>query len=274
MTDKSDWQGQTGENWAEEWRRTDRSFGHLTEELLARTRSFAFRRVLDIGCGAGELSLAIARGRQEVTVTGVDVSSRLIDVAKERGRRLANVSFTLADAAEWQGAPDEAPDLLVSRHGVMFFDNPSAAFAHLAEQSASGAGLLFSCFRTLAENPVFTEVVRLLPEEPEPGDPHAPGPFAFADPARVDGILADAGWTQFAATPFDFPMIIGAGEDPVEDAVGYFSRIGPAARAASELDLNARQRFFDRVRNLAERHLHGNIVALPAAAWIVTARKG
>ena len=58
-----DWQGRTGESWAAEWKRTDRSFGGLTERLLARTREFPLRDVVDIGCGAGELSVAVARGR-------------------------------------------------------------------------------------------------------------------------------------------------------------------------------------------------------------------
>ena len=273
MANKDDWKGQVGAAWAEEWRRTDRSFGQLTEELLGKMRGFSFSHVLDIGCGAGELSLATARGRPDVTVSGIDIAPRLVAVAKERGAHLPNASFAVADASVWRSDPADAPDLLSSRHGVMFFDNPPAAFANLSAQSAPGAGMLFSCFRTLAEDSVFTEVTRLLPEPPEPGDPQAPGPFAFADPSRVEGILKEAGWSQFSATPFDYPMIVGTGVDPVEDAVNYFSRIGPAARLASVLEFGARERFFDRVRRLAERHLHGNIVALPAAAWIVTARK-
>ncbi|WP_340588029.1 class I SAM-dependent methyltransferase [Erythrobacter alti] len=273
MIESSEWQGKTGDSWAQEWRRTDRSFGQLTEELLARTRGFSFSRVLDVGCGAGELSLAIARGRHDATVTGIDISPRLIEVAKERGSRLPNAIFKLADASKWHCDPATAPDFIVSRHGVMFFDDPVAAFGHLSSQSAKGAGMLFSCFRELQQNPVFTEILRLLPELPENGDPHAPGPFAFADIVRVEQLLLDGGWEQFTAAPFDFPMIVGSGEDAIEDTVSYFSRIGPAARIAAELDLDARERFFDRVRTLAERHMHGNIVAFPAATWIVTARK-
>lgn len=273
MTDKSDWQGKTGDTWAQEWRRTDRSFSHLTEQLLAKTRGFAFDRVLDIGCGAGELSLAIARGRPEVRVVGVDVSPDLIAAAKERGAHRANASFELADAADWQCGPDAAPELLVSRHGVMFFDDPPAAFANLAQQAADGASLLFSCFQAQSKNAVFAEIIRLLPEAQAAPDPDAPGPFAFADSTRVETILTHGGWHQMQMTPIDFPMIVGAGENAIEDAVAYFSRIGPAARAMADFDTGARTRFLDRVRTLAERYCTGNIVALPAAAWVVTARK-
>ena len=273
MTDANEWLGRTGQSWAEQWRRTDRSFGPLTEHLLARTRGFAFNSVLDIGCGAGELSLALARGRPHVAVTGLDIAPRLIEVARERGAHLPNAWFEAGDAAAWQPAPGFVPDLLVSRHGVMFFDDPVAAFRHLAAVAAPGAGLLFSCFRDRTENPFFTEAARLLPSPEEPPPPGAPGPFAFADWKRVTDILESAGWSQIAFEPFDFAMIAGGGEDPVADAVEYFSVIGPAARAASELMPDQRARFLDRLRELARRNVYDGLVSLRAAVWIVTARK-
>ena len=274
MTDASEWQGRTGASWAAEWRRTDRSFAPLTERLLARSRAFAFAAALDVGCGAGELSLALARGRPQARVVGVDISPQLVATAQERGANLPNVAFVVADAATWQPDQDFAPDLLVSRHGVMFFDDPVAAFAHLAGLAAPGAGLLFSCFRAPAENPFFSEVGRLLPDAGPPADPRAPGPFAFADRGYVGGLLSRAGWAAVAFEPFDLAMVAGAGADPVADAVDFFSTIGPAARAASEMTPDARERLRDGIRAVAERHLHGGLVALRAATWIVTARKG
>jgi SAM-dependent methyltransferase len=273
MTGANEWQGRVGESWAGQWRRTDRSFAPLTERLLLRSREFAFTSALDIGCGAGELSLAIARGRPQCRVLGVDISPDLVGVAHERGANLANVSFEVGDAAAWRPAPGFAPELLVSRHGVMFFDDPRGAFAHLAQIAAPGAALMFSCFRQPAQNPFFTDVARLLPEPPAPADPHAPGPFAFADPAHVEAILTDAGWQGVVFDPFDLAMVVGAGANPVEDAVGYFSTIGPAARAAADLPPDARERLLEGVRNLARRHALDGMVALRAATWIVSARK-
>ena len=273
MTDANEWIGRTGQSWAEQWRRTDRSFGPLTEHLLMRTREFAFGSVLDLGCGAGELSVALARGRSHITVTGIDISPQLIEVALERATNHANLVFEVADAAQWRPEHAFAPDLLVSRHGVMFFDDPGAAFTHLADIAAPGAGLMFSCFRERGENPFFTEVGRLLPNPEPPPPPGAPGPFAFADPSHVLTLLEAAGWTDIAFEPFDFAMIAGGGDQPVADAVEYFGAIGPAARAASELTPEERSRFLDRLRELARRNLYEGIVSLRAAAWIVTARK-
>lgn len=273
MTDAGEWQGRVGESWAAEWRRTDRAFGPLTERLLQRSRDYAYSRVLDIGCGAGELSLALGRARRQARVTGIDISPQLIAVAARRAANLGNAAFELADAALWQPEEGKAPDLLVSRHGVMFFADPAAAFGHLAAAAAPRAALLFSCFRERAENPFFTEPARQLPHpEPLPAA-DAPGPFAFADPARVESILLEGGWREIEFAPYDFPMIIGVGDDPVADAVAYLTVIGPAARAARELGSDERERFVERLRGLAERNRHEGIVSLRAAAWIVTARK-
>lgn len=268
----SEWQGRTGESWATEWRRTDRSFAAITERLLQAFRDIPAREVLDVGCGAGELSLAVARARPDAQVTGVDISPALVETARERAAHLPNARFFLADAAVWR--PSGArPDLVVSRHGVMFFDDPVAAFANLAGGAAPGCRLAFSCFRAPGLNPFFTDVGRLLPPPAIPADPHAPGPFAFADPARVEAILAQAGWHDIACEPFDCAMVVGAGDYPVEDAMAYFHTIGPAGRARADLPETEYAVFRERLRALVESRRDGGIVAFGAAIWIVTALK-
>lgn len=271
--DKSEWEGPSGDSWAAQWKRTDRSFAVLTERLLSRLRGQSFGQVLDVGCGAGELSLAIARGRPDARVIGVDVSSALVATARERASNLPNVAFDLADAAEWQAPAGFSAQLVISRHGVMFFADPPAAFANLARAADSGAQLLFSCFRDPVENPFFTEVARLLPDAPPPPPADAPGPFGFARRERIAQVLEAGGWEAVAIDAYDFPMVAGAGEDAVEEAMAYFTTIGPAARAARELAPAVRDAFLDRLRQLCESNRHEGVVSLPAAGWIVSARK-
>ena len=269
-----EWLGRTGDSWAAEWRRTDRSFTMLTERLLQRTREFEFEWALDVGCGAGELSLAIARGQPQCKVTGVDISPQLVATARDRAADHLNVTFEIADAASWRPNEKSTPDLIVSRHGVMFFANPVTAFGNLHALAAQRAGLLFSCFRAWDENPAFTEVARLLPTPVPPPDPDVPGPFAFGDRARVEDILIRAGWSNIAFERYDFGLIVGGGDDAVEDTVRYFATIGPAARALREMDDSARNCFSDKLRELALSNLHEGIVSLPAATWIVSAHRG
>ncbi len=271
--EKKEWQGAGGETWAREWRRTDRSFAAVTEKLLRATRNFSFDTVLDVGCGAGELSLAVARGRPNCRVLGVDVSPALIEAAQVRGPSHRNLSFELGDAGEWSPPAGFLPQLLISRHGVMFFEDPPAAFSNLARIAADYAHILFSCFRSREENPFYAEIARLLPEPPSPPPPASPGPFAFADKQRIREILTAGGWCDIVIESFDFAMITGTGDDAIEDTVDYFSCIGPAAAIAREMDEGTRCEFFDKIRNMARNYLSNGIVALPAAGWIVAARK-
>ena len=274
MTDKAAWQGQTGAVWAKHFWRTDRSFTGLTDKLLGRASSRPISKVLDIGCGAGELSLALARGHAGAEVIGVDVSQDLVAVAQERGSHLANVSFECADAAEWI-RDGFAPDLMVSRHGVMFFANSTGAFAHLRGAAAPQARLVFSCFRHSEENPWAAKVLSFLPVDAEPTPvPGAPGPFAFADPRHVQSILSNAGWSDIAVEPVDFAYVVGAGDNAVEEAMLHFQLIGPAAKVLTGCNEEERARFKYRLRTYLENNADGSIVALKGAAWIVTANAG
>ncbi len=268
----AEWTGRVGSAWAEQWRRTDRSFGALTERLLDPAAIGAFRHALDIGCGAGELIGRLAQAHPTSRVTGIDISPELVAVARRRTAVLENVRFEESDAAFWRADSDARPDLLVSRHGVMFFQDPIAAFAHLRAQAAPGARLRFSCFRARADNGWASALASVLPVPAAPPDPAAPGPFAFADPALVTATLEAAGWREIACEAVDYAMIAGEGDHAVDEAVAYFQRIGPAARVIAELPEGERPAVRERLRACLASHHHGGLVSLPSAAWIVTAR--
>lgn len=271
--EKSEWEGQTGDNWAAMYNKTDRSLAPLTQRLLERIGEYPGDAVLDIGCGAGELSLAIARARPQATVVGVDLSPQLVATASKRAEQRANVTFENGDAAQWR-KEGFSPELLVSRHGVMFFPDPVAAFAHLRSQAGPGAALVFSCFRSPPENKWMVETAQMAPDAGEgpPPDPNAPGPFAFADPNRVESLLGDAGWSQVEFEPVDFAFVAGVGDDPVEDSMWLFTHVGPAARAVSGLQGDDKELALGRFREWAEAHRDGDVVAFSTSVWIVSAR--
>lgn len=271
MTGAYEWTGAVGTAWAEEWRRTDRSFGDLTPALLDGGEIGEFASALDIGCGAGKIACALARSRPNARVTGLDISQELIAVARMRGAGLANLAFEAGDAARWTARAGRRPDLLISRHGVMFFADPAAAFAHLRARSAPAARLRFSCFRAREDNGWVAAFESALPPPP-PADPGAPGPFAFADPGHVTAVLKAAGWRDLGFAQVDYAMIAGEGPDAADEALAYFQRIGPAARALRELPPAMRPSALERLREVIAAHDDGHRVAMPAAAWIVTAR--
>ena len=269
MTGALDWQGRVGQNWAAEWERTDRSFAALTPHLLAAISAEPGGRVVDIGCGAGELAIALAGVRPQAQVTGIDISEDLINTARKRAGGIAALALEVADASTWQSKAGPV-DLFVSRHGVMFFDHPPSAFSHLAKIAAPGARMVFSCFRAASENAWAAEIVKLLPPaKPVAPAAFAPGPFAFADPDHVR--LCLEGWRDLHFAPIDFVYVVGSGSNPVADALSFFSRIGPAAAAIRTLPDTARAAFERGFLALVKSRHVGGRVCFPAAAWLVSA---
>jgi SAM-dependent methyltransferase len=271
VSDPYSWKGKVGESWARDYARTDRSFAGLTAILVDRIRAMSPSRLLDIGCGAGETSIAIGRSNPKSDILGIDLSEPLVAVARRRGRPLKNVRFANADASSWR---DQAfvPDTLMSRHGVMFFDNPVKAFTNLNRASQRGAQLIFSCFRDRSENLWASEIGKLIDSRSAAVESTAPGPFAFADKCHVTRILAAAGWEKIAFEAIDWDYVAGDGSDSVYDAVGYFQRIGPAAAAVAELKGTERDALISGLADLATRHFRDGQVAFKAGAWIVTAQ--
>lgn len=269
MTSAFDWTGRVGQTWATEWERTDRSFAgltpHLDAAILAAAPAGPFRS-LDVGCGAGSTSLALARARADAQVMGVDLSPELVLVADRRGAGQANLAFRLGDATDVARTLAQL-DLLVSRHGVMFFGDPVAAFAGLRAASRPGAALVFSCFCDRSDNVWASDLVEQVTgvHSPVPTG-YAPGPFGFADPSVTAAILEHAGWTIGSHARVDFSYLAGEGVDPVADAAAFFRHIGPLAsmlqQAADPVALDAR------LKAVLERYRTGSTVAFPASAWI------
>lgn len=271
--DKSEWAGRVGDVWAGEQRRTDRTFEPVDEALVEAAVSavtgHAQPRILDVGCGAGTTSFSLAARLPDAAITGIDLSPALVAAATVRadelpGETLSRCRFEQADATTWSG--ETGFDLLVSRHGVMFFDDPVAAFAHLRTLAKDSGRLAFSCFRSSDENDWVAKFAHLMPGGP--AEPHAPGPFAFADRDRVAGILADAGWRDARAAALDFAYVAGAGDDPVADSSDFFQRIGPVSRAIRELDEAGRERLRTTLGEQVRAHHRNGVVSFPAAAWI------
>jgi len=264
------WNAEAGETWAAMQARLDRqiqSLGALAIEALAPA---AGERVIDVGCGCGQTTLALAQRLGPTgSVLGVDVSAPMLAVARARSGETAGVRFLQADAQTHVFEPGGA-DAVFSRFGVMFFADPIAAFANLRAAVSPGGRLAFVCWRPMELNLFMTvPLMAALPHltaPPAPPDPAAPGPFAFADATRVTGILARAGWSQISMAPHDEAIGGGTLEETVETAL----RIGPLGRVLREQPASA-PAARNAVRDALKPYVGERGVALPSASWIVTA---
>ena len=228
--------------------------------------------IIDIGCGCGQSSLALAACVAPTgSVLGIDLSKPMLEVARHRPRPAANlrVDFRQLDAQTGdigRGIFDAA----FSRFGVMFFSDPVAAFRNIRASLKRGGRLVFVCWRPLAENPwMLAPLQAALPFIPPvaPPDPTAPGPFAFADAGRVRSILSDAGFALVTTEPFDARN--GGGD--LEQSLKLALRLGPLGAALREHpELSGK--VAGAVRDLLSKYLTPGGVLVPSAVWIVRAQ--
>jgi SAM-dependent methyltransferase len=271
-TQQEYWNSRVGEEWARQADRTDKMFAALTQAAFEALKLQPGERVLDIGCGAGVTTLTAARQVGPTGhVSGVDLSRPLLDLGRQRAREAGfDVDFIEADAgaAPIAGAPFDAA---VSRFGVMFFDDPTAAFACIRQNLRAGGRIVFISWRSFAENIwTFAPLMALEPMLPAPlppPDTNLPGPFALSDASKIRAVLAAAGWEDVSIAPWDGPLLVGRN---AEEAAAYLLKIGPSARAIAEhnLDPTAAERLI--VQRLEQAQTHAGVM-LSAACWIVRA---
>ncbi|MGI8927555.1 MAG: class I SAM-dependent methyltransferase [Tepidiformaceae bacterium] len=188
------------EGFARSWPKRERFTTAITPALLEAAALRPGERVLEIGSGGGLAAIAAARAvAPGGDVTGFDLSAPLTKMASARAAEagLANARFVSGDAQV-----DELPagpfDVAISQFGVMFFEDPVAAFGNVRWRLRAGGRLAFACWQPAAANTWFPGSVVAPFQPPVPtmnlGDGPAPGPFAFGDEGRVRDILSAAGF--------------------------------------------------------------------------------
>lgn len=267
------WNGPGGQGWLAAYGRIERAIAPFSEVVLDAAAARPGERAIDVGCGTGATTAALAGavGAGDATgghVLGVDISQPLIEAA--RARQVANATFALGDAAV-QPFDARSVDLVFSRFGVMFFADPVAAFRNLRSALRPTGRLVFLCWRTPQENPWGLVPVRaaqpFLPPIPRPG-PEDPGQYSFGDRGRVSRILGEAGFGAPAFEPVDRPVWMGGS---VAEVVEGSSRFGPLARAFAEAAPAARQQAEAAIAQALEPHAGPDGVSLPGACWLVRA---
>jgi SAM-dependent methyltransferase len=274
----ANWNGQSGERWVAYQARLDAMLAVFGQAAIEAAAPATGEHVLDIGCGAGASSLALAaRVGAGGHVLGVDISEPLIGKARVLAPQDTPVLFQVADASSTE-LPEGAFDILFSRFGVMFFDDPTAAFANMRRALNPGARVAFVCWRGMAENdwvrlPI-AAIKDIVPPAPPP-DPEAPGPFSFGDQGRVARILTAAGFTNVAIAPLDASIPFGKGgtrDAAIDDAMEMTLKVGPLSRALADQPDDIRARASAAVRAAFAGRAGERSVMIDGAVWIVTAR--
>ena len=266
------WNGPMGAQWAANEARTERGLAPVLEALLAWSAPTQGQRIVDVGCGAGGTTLALAQAVGPTgEVIGLDVSAVILEAARARLANTHNARLELADALTWtlEGPP---ADLLFSRFGVMFFGNPVAAFANLRRALAPAGHFAFAAWAALADNPwidtPYQAALTVIPPPP-PADPDEPGQLAFGNPARVQRILHDAGFNPVCHRAFDFTMRYPA-DDLARTAAGL-ATMGQVGRLLRDRPDAERTRATEAIAAALAPLAQDAWIVLPARVWLFRA---
>jgi ubiquinone/menaquinone biosynthesis C-methylase UbiE len=270
-----DWAGEMGGRWLASLDRFEGMIAPIGAALLARADYRPGDRVLDLGCGGGATTRAIAEAvGPGGAAVGLDIAPMLVAAARERAAAEASrARFVCADAAT--ATLEEQPfDRLFSRFGSMFFADPVAAFVNLRRLLKPGARIDLAVWAHPRDNAWMMEVMGAVRRHVDipPAVPRAPGPFAFEDLAYLEEVLNGAGFSGIEATAYQGLQAVGGpGAAPGEAAdfvlasmaVGrVLDAAGPDVRGAALADL---------VATFTRHHRPGEGVMLAAKAWLVTA---
>lgn len=265
------WNGVAGRAWVEAQELVDRIFKSFEDLLAESATAVPGGRVLDVGCGTGGTTLAAARRlAAKGRCTGIDISGPMIEAARARAERERIPATFIQDDAQVHAFERASFDVVISRFGVMFFEDFVRAFANLRTAARDGAAMRLIVWRGAAENPFMTTAERaaapLLPNLParRPGEP---GQFAFADRHHVERILSTSGWGEIDLRPIDSVCTI-----PERELVPYVSRFGPVGRTLARVAEDTRKRVIETVRPAFDSFVHGDEVRFVAACWDVNAR--
>ena len=263
------WDGDEGEYWATYAERFDRSIGRYHGPFLDAATIRPTDDVLDIGCGTGQTTRDAARRATAGQALGVDLSSRMIDLARRLAatQGIANAAFEQTDAQVRTFDPASF-DVAISRTGAMFFGDPVAAFTNVANALRPGGRLVLLTWQPLPQNEWIREISmalaagRSLPAPP----PDAPGPFSLSDPDRVRAVLTAAGFSDVELAAQSEPMWFG---EDADDAHRFI--VGLLGWMLQGLDDTGRARALDDLRRTLVDHDTDEGVLFQSAAWTIEA---
>lgn len=267
------WDGHEGDMWTDHADRYDRAGRWIWQRFVAASPIGQADRIVDVGCGTGRSTRAVARIARDGAATGIDLSTRMLELARTRSadEGLDNVTFIRGDAQVFPFAPASF-DVAISSFGTMFFNDPVAAFANIGRAVRSDGTLALLAWRSLPENEwlmALRGALALGRDLPTP-PPDAPTPFSLADPERVRGILGAAGFDDVELTAIDEPMDLGA---DASDALEYAKNMGIVQGLSEGLDDDARAQAMSNLATLFAERERAEGVLISSAAWLISARR-
>ncbi|HIA43160.1 MAG TPA: class I SAM-dependent methyltransferase [Gammaproteobacteria bacterium] len=271
------WSGKGGDIWVERQNAMDTMLSPLGEAALNKLNLNEGENVLDIGCGCGHTTLNIAkRISPDGQVTGLDISEPMLKRAKESANEMSisNASFNCVDV-QTDDIGEEVYSAAFSRFGVMFFEDPVAAFCNINKSLITGASCSFVCWQSPALNPwqsLFIEAVKKYVDLPSP-PPRSPSPFAFMESEYVSSILEESNFQNIMIEGHEAEVNMFSGRS-LSDSVKDYISINPVV---SEMLKDSHEEQKTEIINSAieafSPYYSAKGLMFPSATWLVTTTK-
>ena len=266
----SEWDGGDGEYWAKYHTEYERLLGVFDGALVEAGAVRSTDRALDIGCGTGATTRALAARAVDGSAFGLDLSGPMLEIAREAARLadLRNVEFVQGDAQVHPFDPSSF-DVAVSRMGCMFFGDPAKAFANIGRSLRPGGRLALTVWQAPSANHWITAIDSALGEPEADGTEdrptgYVPGPFSLADPALSSTLLQGAGFVDVTVEALNLPLTFGA----VNDAQAFLE-----TWMGDDLDDDGRAQASASLHRLLVENATAEGVLLQSATWLITARR-
>ena len=272
---KEFWNDIKGKLWVEMQERIDSMLSPFGEKALRTLNPQKGEKILEIGCGTGTMTLALAEHvKTSGKILAADISHPMLELAISRGKAapLKCISFVEADAQVYT-FPTGQFDALFSRFGVMFFEDPIAAFRNFHGAVRKGGRLVYVCWADRKDNPwirIPTGASKEFLEIPPPPETDAPGQFAMEREARVREILGKAGWSKIELERFDIDHSLGQN---VQDAAGFISKMGPMSEPFALAGNRTKQKCLEAIQCALKPYENSTGVQMRFGTWIVSAER-
>ena len=269
------WNKGIGQKWVKEDNSMNERFTILTKEFFKRAKIEKGDKVLDIGCGGGITSFETSKILgNDGYVLGADISKILLDLAKKNYSNIKNLEFKYCDVQNYEFEKNSFSKV-ISRFGVMFFENPIKAFKNINNAIQDGGSLYFVCWTNVMENEFFTAAANIIIRHLDRGFPEltrAPGPFAFSEKKYVKQILNAAGFENIKVEKV-YTLI--STNDSAEKDGNLLFNIGLAGRLLSEENLSEAElaKIKEKIIEMSQNRKFDGIINYKACLNFVSATK-
>ena len=269
------WPSEASELYLRDADRIEALNGPFGEAMLDAAALKSGERVLDVGCGCGTTAVEAARRvRPGGTVVGVDVTAALLDRARREASACGVDTIDLVEAdAQTHTFAEGAFDVVISRFGIMFFDNPTSAFTNLGRAVRTGGRLAIVC----PADPLHSEWIAIAFTAaaahvgvPNLGPPGAPGPFAFADEQRLERTIVSGGFHHVTVEAITRAVRIG---DNVDDVAAFITSLPEGRQLLAGRPDQTVRAVLGALKSGFAPHATADGVIVHETAWLATARR-